>query len=251
MRRLVPVLLLLSAACGPSDQRVEVAFAAVVGTEALECEKTYAGLGTKSTSASFIDVRFFVTDLTLVDAKGKREPLKLEQDGKNQLDATALVTFCGAPANTKVVGRVPMGFTPAAVEFDLGFPEAKNHLDATTAKAPLNEPGMWWSWTGGFKFLRADAKVPGIYYLHLGASGCDGEPSTGYRCKSPNLAHVRVESLTVTADLAALYAQSDLTAKPDMVKDFVPGCMSDADDPDCVPVLGQLGLGSAAQVVFK
>ena len=201
MRRLVPVLVLC--ACGPSDQRVEVAFAAVVGSAALRCDQTYAGLGTQATSASFTDVRFFVHDVTLVDAKGTREPLKLEQDGKHQLDAVALVTFCGGTANTKVVGRVPMGFTATAVEFDLGFPEAKNHLDASTAKAPLNEPGMWWSWTGGFKFLRADLKVPSVYYLHLGASGCTGEPSVGYRCQAANLAHVRVESLTVTADFAA------------------------------------------------
>ena len=113
---------------------------------------------------------------------------------------------------------------------------------------------MWWTWTAGFKFLRLDAKVPGIYYLHLGAMGCSGEPSKGFTCTAPNRAKVVLPLFKSTSvvrfDVAKLYAASDLTAKPDMVTDFVPGCMSDKENPDCTPLLGQLGIGAAQQVVF-
>jgi uncharacterized repeat protein (TIGR04052 family) len=257
-------------ACGPSVTPVEVKFAARVGDQPFACNKKFDNLGLKKTSAEFTDFKLFVRGLVLIDTAGKRIPLTLEQDELYQRDDVALLDFedgTGAcetgsmDTRTVVKGTVPPGSQLAALEFDVGFPEEKNHLDATTAKAPLNVAGMWWSWTGGFKFFRVDAKVPGTFYFHLGASGCDGSPELGFSCKTANLPHVRIEpfnaaTTTIELDVAKLYEQTDLTAKPDQVTDFVPGCMSESADPDCAPLFGQLGLPMKAgdtpgpQVVF-
>lgn len=251
-------------ACGPKETQVEVKFAAVVGAEPFSCSKKFDNLGTKQSSVEFTDFKLFVRAPALFDTAGKRVPLVLEQDGLFQLDDVALLDFedgsgtcIGTPETRLVVkGTVPANTEFTALEFDLGFPEDKNHLDATTAKSPLNVPGMWWSWTGGFKFLRLDAKVPSTYYFHLGASGCDGTPATGFSCKTTNLAHVRIEKFnvattTVRFDVAKMYEKSDLTLKPDMVIDVVPGCMSESTDPECTPLFGQLGLGAMPQAVFS
>lgn len=247
---LLPVLL---CACGPSDQPVTVRFEAIVGGKPFAIDQAFDGLGTKSTSATFSELKFYVHDVAFVDARGTRTPVKLTDDDQAQRDGLALVDLGTAKAS--LVGTLPQGFTPVDLEFTLGVPEAKNHLDGTLEKAPLNAPGMFWSWAGGFKFLRLDAKVPNIYYLHLGAMGCSGEPSKGFTCTAQNRPRIVLRQFkstsTVRFDVAQLYAASDLTAKPDMVTDFVPGCMSDPADPDCTPVLGQLGLGSAPQAVFS
>lgn len=266
LRKLTALAVLGLCACGPKETTVEVKFEAVVREEPFACGKSFGGLGTKNTSAEFTDFKLFVHDLVLVDAAGTRVPVALTQDELYQLDNVALLDFedgtgacnTGSPETRAVVkGTVPAGSVFVALEFDLGFPEAKNHLDATTAKSPLNIPGMWWSWTGGFKFLRLDAKVPGTYYFHLGAGGCDGTPELGFRCKQANLPRVRIEgfnlgSTIVRLDVAKLYEKSDLTLKPDQVTDFVPGCMSESADPDCAPLFGQLGVpAGSSQVVFS
>lgn len=240
MFRLLPVLLLLCA-CGPGEQKLDVVFDAKVGAAAFRCGDTYA-VGTAATPATFSDFRFYATGVTLTDARGK-----------TAVTDVGLLDFCGATPRRTVTVTAPGDFTPVSLAFDVGFPEAKNHLDATLAKAPLDEPGMWWSWTGGFKFLRLDLKQPATWYVHLGASGCSGEPSKGFSCQSPNVAHVSGawRSTTVVAvDVASLFTGTDVSRKPDNVVDFEPGCMSEPADPDCPKFLERLGLAGAPQAVF-
>ena len=112
-----------------------------------------------------VDLRFYVHDVALTDASGASQPLTLEQDGVWQRDDVALLDFedgsgdcaTGSPdTHTALTGTVPAG-DYVGLSFNIGVPDALNHIDAATAEAPLNDTGMWWSWTGGYKFLKIDA----------------------------------------------------------------------------------------------
>jgi uncharacterized repeat protein (TIGR04052 family) len=139
----------------------------------------------------------------------------------------------------------------------IGVPPELDHLDLSTAAAPLDVPGMWWSWQGGYKYLRADlasAENADGFLFHLGAGGCQGAPQPGYTCAADNLTTVVVMgdiSQPIVLDLVPIFAGVDLQQVPDLKDDLVPGCMSSLDDPECEPMLGALGLPSGEQQVFS
>lgn len=248
-------------------------FAAKVGDAPFSCGATFEGLGTSQSSATPLDFRMYVHDVRLLGADGKEVPLALEQDGQWQREGVAFLDFedgtgtcaTGSPqTRTEVVGTAPAG-DYVGVAFVLGLPSEMNHLDAATAPAPLNVPGMWWSWKGGYKFVRLELATPvnPTYFFHLGATSCDGNVNDGFSCAFANLADIRLdgfdpEKSTVVFDVASLYAQSDLDLPVDPMKDGVSGCMAFPGDPECPPVFGTLGLnfeGEAAagakQTVFR
>lgn len=262
----------LTAACGDNDDRdVALAFRAVVGNQAAACGTTYQGIGTTQSTFGLRDLKMYVSDVALVGRDGKEHPVTLEQDGVWQRDTMALLDFenatgdCSqgtAETNLTVRGTVAGGeFT--SVRFTIGLPEEVNHLDAATAPAPLNAPGMWWSWKGGYKFLRLDAKTRGnpAYFLHLGSAACQGDSTTGYTCSKGNAPRITVGSFdpdrsAVIFDLAKLWADVDLDRQIDMRTDFVQGCMAGPTDPECPPVFARLGLsaegtGGELQSVFS
>lgn len=263
---------LVAAGCGDDTSNVvEIPFRAVVGSEAAACGTTYSNLGTTSSTVSLLDFKLYVSDVALVRKDGSEVPVALDQDGVWQRDNYALLDFenaagdCAqgtAETNLTVRGTAPHGdFT--GVSFTLGLPVEVNHLDAATAAAPLNLPGMWWSWKGGYKFLRLDAKTRGnpAYFLHLGSAACQGDATTGYSCARGNAPRITLPSFeldrsAVVLDVAKLWADVDLDRQIDMVTDFVRGCMAGPTDPECPPVFARLGLGAdgaggALQNVFS
>jgi uncharacterized repeat protein (TIGR04052 family) len=234
----------------------DVPFAAKVGAETFDCAQSYTGLGTTDATASITDFRFYVYDVMLHDQNHNDVPLELEQDGLWQYENVALLDFenkTGACANgttetrTFVRGHVPEG-TYVGVSFKLGVPDELNHLDSAQAPSPLNLTAMFWAWTSGYKYLRVDSVAmggAGPFNLHLGATGCVGDPAMGemVTCSNQNVAQIEFHSFdfaneVIVADYAAAIADSDLLTDGG----GAPGCMSGGTDPECEPVFPNLGL---------
>jgi uncharacterized repeat protein (TIGR04052 family) len=263
--------------CGGSDEDVisktfALSFVAKVGDRPFSCTDTFDGVGTTGSSVNALDFRMYVYDVRLVRGDGSEEPLALDQDGQWQRDKIAFLDFedgtgsceTGSPeTRTEVVGTAPAG-DYAGIRFNVGLPPEMNHLDAATAPAPLNIPGMWWSWKGGYKFVRLDlvSTMNPTYFFHLGSTKCEGTVSEGYSCAADNLADIRIDgvdpdSSTIVFDIARFYAASDLDHQVDGETDRTSGCMSFEGDPECPPVFNALGMGfdgvnpSAAQTAFR
>ncbi len=155
------------------------------------------------TNVTLKDARFYVYDVNLVRADGTKQPFTLVPDGTYQNSYTAngitysvgLIDFADksndcsagtmegmgfgkntADTNKKLVGYPVFGiFT--GVEMKIGLPDDLNILQSDTQLAPLNNTGMYWSWTLGYKtmkleFLHKDTSSSVSW--HNGSSGCSG-----------------------------------------------------------------------------
>lgn len=262
---LLPSLLLLQA-CAEKEKTYAVHFSPQVRDQPLTCTSSYPDIGTSKGVVELLDFKMYVRDVTLIRANGERHALALEQDGTWQRESVALLDFedgtgscdTGSPqTRLDVVGTAPEFDDYTGLEFKVGLPPEMNHLDGATAPAPLNAPGMWWSWQGGYKFLRLDvrSRTNESYYFHLGAAGCKGSVAEGYTCASDNQATVTLSGFDpdtgqVVLDAAGLYSELDVEHVPDGSSDTLAGCMSSAADPECAAFFKQVGLrvdGSALQ----
>lgn len=87
------------------------------------------------------------------------------------------------------------------------------------------------------------------YMIHLGSTGCsDSSQSSLFNCANPNRVEVTLldfnpDKNVVVADLAELLAQSDLSTNQ---ANTANGCMSSPEDADCMPIMQNLSLSSAA-----
>jgi uncharacterized repeat protein (TIGR04052 family) len=94
--------------------------------------------------------------------------------------------------------------------------------------------------------VNADGTVTvATWMLHLGSTGCKGDPLTGeiISCSSANRIPVRFaafnpEKQRVTLDLETLFAGIDLNRDAGGAT----GCMSGPFDPECAPIFEKLGL---------
>lgn len=239
----------------PHGHEVAVAFEAKVGDQPFACTSTYAGMGTTGTTLTPQDLRLYVHDVRLVNDAGDEVALAVT-DNDHQLDGVALLDFedktgtCanGTPAvHTEISGTAPEG-TYTGLRFTLGVPFEANHQNPATAAPPLDDTTMFWNWQGGYKFLRLDSATTGLgqgFFVHLGSTGCDGDPATGgvTACANQNRPAVALDgfdptSEAVIVDVAALLADNDLDAD----QGGAPGCMSGGQDPECAPIFSRLGL---------
>ncbi len=241
----------------PAPAAVTIQFAARVGATPFACGQVYGGVGSPAVSIAPKDFRMYVHDVRLVHAGGE-EPLALDQDGTWQHQNLALLDFedatgaCSngtAPTHTVVTGQAP-AYQYTGIKFKLGVPFTLNHADVSLAPSPLNLAALFWSWQGGYKFLRLDATVdpagtPVAHNIHLGSTGCTSSgptdaPTTA--CTQPNVVDVALTMDPVTqvvvADVAALVAGSNMAVDGG----GAPGCMSGTTDPECGPLFARLGL---------
>ena len=255
---LVPSVLLMQG-CVEKEKTYTVRFSPQVREQPLICGTSYTDIGTSRGAIELLDFKMYLRDVTLVRANGERHALALEQDGTWQRDTVALLDFeegtgtcdTGSPQMRKeVIGTAPEYPDYTGLEFKVGLPPEMNHLDGATAPAPLNAPGMWWSWQGGYKFLRLDVRTAAndSFYFHLGAAGCRGSVGEGFTCASDNQATVTLEGFDpetnqVVLDAAGLYSELDVERVPDGTSDTMAGCMSSAADPECAAFFNQVGLG--------
>lgn len=226
---------------------VRLQFAAVAGTTPITCESSLT-LGNPARAVKMRDFRVYVSNVQLLRADGQKVPLKLKQtddynytsdDGQNavsliDLEQQGQGSCAGsAPVNAVIEGTVPAG-AYTGVELTLGVPHALNHLnaaDAATPRALQNSvhPRMSWAWRAGRKFTliefvqdraadagqwdSADAGAEGLVAMHLGSTGCVGNPAEGVpvsACKAPNRLPVTLSAFNpgsqrIGFDVAALF----------------------------------------------
>lgn len=254
---------------------VELSFEARVGDAVFDCAQTYDAIGSSNIRVEMLDFRFYIHGVHLVDDAGREVPVALTQDGAFQYEDVALLDFedrtgsCSngtSDTNALVKGTVPEG-NYKAVRFAVGVPEALNHTDHANTPAPLNLTAMVWTWQAGRLFTRLDARVATesgarpSFLIHLGSDQCSGNPAAGdsVTCNYPNRAEVELADFDPERDKIVLdYAKLVADVALDQDQGGDPGCMSDASDPECVSIVGKLGLdpqtgapGASAQSVFS
>jgi uncharacterized repeat protein (TIGR04052 family) len=262
--RLVVALAGAAAACGEADptpapspgmtQPVRVRFEATLGGAPFACTRAVQPVGTTTTTGRPLDLRLYVHDVRLVRADATEAPVTLEQDGAWQYQDVALLDFedatgtCsnGTPeTHTEVSGTVAAG-TYVGLRFRVGVPFALNHVNPAELPPPLDVSTLFWSWQGGFKFIRFELATNGLprgFALHLGSTGCDGTDMGGVTtCAQPNrpelvLPAFDASTQRVRLDMSALLSRSNLD-----VSTGAPGCMSGVSDPECWVLLPALGL---------
>lgn len=230
-------------------------FAAKVGMTPFACGMTFPMVGTGNSTWTPKDFRFYVHDVRLVTASGE-VPFVMDTAAPFQGSGVALLDFenrtgacTGGTAETNDSIR---GTTTATgvtgIKFRVGVPFEMNHQDPSSAQAPMNVSGMWWTWNAGYRFIKIEGNTVGRpmgYNIHVGSIGCRGN-NTGPMnpCTSPNVMEVTIMNFDPTrdqivADLGALLSMSNAEMNQAMSP---PGCMSDADDTDCQPIFDALGL---------
>jgi uncharacterized repeat protein (TIGR04052 family) len=243
-----------------TTQAVALNFALMSGDEAFGCGKTFAGLGRAGSTWTPRDAKLYVHDVRLINAAGEAVAVTITEDGAWQAGGVVLLDFedgtgtCAngnAAKNATVRGEIARG-DYKGVTFKLGVPFEANHQDAAAASSPLNVTTMFWSWQGGYKFLRLDGAADGLptgALLHLGSTGCEmSAENVVSSCAKPNRPEITLADYTadkaVVLDLKGLFADAHLDAD----EGGAPGCMSGVDDPDCAPIFRNLGLpfGDAA-----
>lgn len=241
----LPLLLcaLATVGCGSSDDATEEAkqtpfslrFAAAVDGAAVGCADALAGFGPQGTHQVGInDLRFYVSNLRLMDARGRAVALSLDEDEFQYASAdgeVALVDLTGTSEGTcsassvayaegtarthaAITGKTVVDQV-ASVSFDVGVPQALMKATIATntpegAPSPLNE--MYWNWNSGYRHfvfnfqVRDDSDTLGAGYVHVGSRDCapeaDGVKALSDRdtCTYVNTPRVEVPSFDLGLD---------------------------------------------------
>lgn len=159
---------------------VQLEFSASVGEEPFSCDSTFDTLGGNAPA----DLRFYVSEIQLINAQGTGVPLQLDEGTDFQDAQFALIDFengqgsCSgdSPTNQQVTGRLPEG-DYSAIEFEVAVPSALNHSNPAEFPSLLQSPSMAWSWLLGFKYFKAEVvnEAGVLSVLHLGSTGCSRE----------------------------------------------------------------------------
>lgn len=171
------------------------------------------------------DLRFYVSNVQLVDVEGKRHDVRFATEMPWQNDAVAYIDLengtgaCqnGTAGTSDHVLGVAIGREYRGLRFTIGVPFRLNHADPLTAKPPLDDPDMHWHWRSGYKFLRAGVRTGDDgFWIHTGSAGCEGTVGHILECRFPNRIQVDLPEFvpgqhSVGVDLAALVAGTDLS----------------------------------------
>lgn len=245
----------------PAHIDLELEFAARVGQAPFVCGQRYPAPGHEGLFLVPTDLRFYISEVELINRRGQAVPLQLAQDNPWQHGTLALLDFepgsgaCRngtAPLNTRISGTLPAG-DYRGLRFTLGVPFEDNHRLPTLAPSPLNLTALFWVWQSGYKFFKFDARTPdgsagaSGFSIHLGSTGCSSASRTtapARPCRFPNRVSVTLQAFEpqqqrVVLDIAALLQGSRVDFNS---PETPPGCMSGQDDPDCRTVFRQLGL---------
>ena len=181
----IAITLSQGALANSQQKPVTINFEAVVGEKPFACGQRYEGIGLSKSHITPADFRFYISEVELIDNKGKAVPIKLKQDGIWQYQNAVLLDFENGSGpcvngniglNTTVTGSVPKK-QYRGVRFTLGLPSTLNHGDSTIAPAPLNVTSMFWTWRAGYKFLRLEMATSGFPELpKLKVKSANGKP---------------------------------------------------------------------------
>lgn len=243
-----------------TNQALTLNFQSVVGDQDFACDQVFEDIGTNASSLTITDNRLYISNIRVVDDAGVEHPLELEQDGVWQFEDVVLLDFedgtgnCtngNEPTNFQAVGTTS-ATSFAGVVFDLGIPESLNHSDSAIMPSPLNLTSMWWSWQGGYKFVRIEGSTSELdgWRLHLGSTACTGDPGSEISCSNKNRPEIRLEG-GVDAD-PILFDIAELLKASDLSQDAggAVGCMAGPEDPECAPLFETLGI-TGTQSAFR
>ncbi|WP_156129074.1 MbnP family copper-binding protein [Chitinibacter sp. ZOR0017] len=248
-----------TAAPTPAPQAVNIQFVAKAGTEAVKCGTPITSLGNPSTAAQLQDLRLYLSNVVLLTADNREVPLKLAsnewQNSEVALidleDGTGSCSGGTSATNAKVSGEVPAG-SYTGLKMTVGVPSSLNHTDYATASAPMNVQAMAWSWQSGRKFAKIEVTDPqGVagswtaktFMVHLGSTGCTGNPATGATttCTSSNRMDVKLSSFNPATQNVVIDLQTLLATSNVMINGGgAPGCMSGKTDPECPAIFSAL-----------
>lgn len=187
------------------DKVVSISFAAFNGSTPVKCGTRLTGMGSTSVAADLQDLRFYITNLALVNDQGVAVPVKLDANAWQLTQGTETVSLvdledasgvCATASNTAathpaITGTVPAG-TYVGLKASMGVPDTLNHSAITGGVPPLDNAAMAWSWQSGRKFAKielnpvggvtqtvaATATTPAstttipTFDFHLGSTGC-------------------------------------------------------------------------------
>ena len=256
-------------------RQVSIEFAAKAGQVPVDCATPIAALGSSALRTELSDLRFYVSEVELIAVDGSTARVTLDDNewqhpaaGVTLIDledGTGACALRGTPGMNEVVeGTVPAG-DYRGVRFTLGVPSEFNHTDTVVEAAPLDIQAMAWSWQAGRKYIKIEVDPLGgvtrpadptanppitegfspRWNLHLGATGCTGNPVSGetVSCASSNRVELRFDNFDADAQRFVLDLQS-LLLTSDLSVDYGGpyGCMSGKTDPECPAVFERMGL---------
>ncbi|HMV80245.1 MAG TPA: metallo-mystery pair system four-Cys motif protein [Leptospiraceae bacterium] len=254
-------LLALAIVANAGTPVTSITFRADAGsTKSVGCGSSFA---TSSSSAVQIqDLRMYVSNVNLVKADGSKTPFTFTSDGKWQSTKLALLDFedatgdcanasggSSADKNLTLKGSSAAG-NYTALEFDIGVPDSINFLDVTTSSAPQNINAMYWSWKGGYKFLKYEFKdktTSKITQYHLGSGGCNGASATtpSTSCTQVNRPTISLSKSdksifnfatdNVVLDVISLLKGTDLASADN-------SCMAGNSNAACAQILANTGV---------
>jgi uncharacterized repeat protein (TIGR04052 family) len=278
-------LALSATAAAAQDRQITLTFAGELAGRPFKCGAPAENLGLSKATAQPADFRFFVSEIEFLRSDGVAVPLRLDQDGMWQYRSVALLDFedgTGSCSNgtpdrrDRVTGSVPAG-DYKGLRFKIGIPFELNHQDPTLAPSPLNLTSMFWTWQGGYKFIKVDFVTKGAltsaatgaaggghhggtmpsgsarppvaspgFSLHLGSTMCQSPSRTTApsACANGNRIAVAFDAFdparnVIVLDPAPVLAGVNIEMN---TPDTSPGCMSFPGDPDCLTVFPRLGL---------
>lgn len=209
---LLATFLLSLIACSSERVPVRINFDVEWAGNSLACD---------SSGLALTDLRFYVSDVILVDSTGGEQQLLMTADGKWQQTGITLIDLetgdaaCQngtSPVNTAIVGTAD-GADIVGLRFTVGVPFALNHENPLLAEAPLDDSAMHWHWRSGYKFVRAGVATDNDgFWMHLGSTGCEGTVQNISGCESPNRVNVVLTDFVpdqdrVVVDLSALFSE--------------------------------------------
>ena len=215
-------ILFLTVACSAERETVRLQFGAVWQGATIDCNDG---------DISLTDLRFFVSDLALVDKLGELHPIALLEDDRWQQSNIALVDLEDGQ------GRCLNGTSDRHATLT----GTADRADFVELRFTVGDAAMHWHWRSGYKFLRAGVSAgDDSTWIHLGSSGCKGTVQNIESCRSPNRVKVSLPVVSTTSrigvDLSVLFSGVDLAnGEPS-------DCSSGPAETDCAPMFEALGL---------
>jgi uncharacterized repeat protein (TIGR04052 family) len=235
------VALLLIASCSRWDLPIEIPVLATLNGQPVDCN---------SAGVSLTDLRFYVSDLQLIDTDGRAHDVRYATEFDWQNDAVALIDLengegrCQngtAAVYDRLLGVARTG-DYRGLRFTVGVPFRLNHANPLTATPPLDDPDMHWHWRSGYKFLRAGvSNGTDGFWIHGGSTGCEGTVGHITECRFPNRFEVFLPDFVpgehaITFDMGALV--SDINLEDAIQSD----CSSGLAETACIAPFAALGV---------
>ncbi len=121
------------------------------GQEQLLLDRKYLDAG--GDSVRFTAIRFYLSEISLIDSLGALIPVK----------GIALVDLSDPAIAGRGYAAVELKAAPGiyrGIAFSIGVPAADNHKDAATQSLPLGpNSGMYWGWNPGYIFHMIEGKA--------------------------------------------------------------------------------------------